>query len=83
LEEEDSGYRVPKVGQSMTEEDEYKNDSDKQLFPVTILRTFLRSFCHPLDIGIYQIFSMSDSGCLGIVPYCICHRLFCAILRLG
>ena len=29
LEEEDLGYHVAKVGQSMTEEDEYKNDSDK------------------------------------------------------
>jgi len=77
------GYHVPKVGQSTTEEDEYKNDSDKQLLTVTILRTFLHSVCHPLDIDIYLIFSMLDSGCLGIVPYCICHRLFCAILRLG
>jgi len=44
------GYCVPKVDQSMTEEDEYKNDSDKQLLPVTILRMFLHSCFYPLDV---------------------------------
>lgn len=54
----------------------------KQRLPLSALRKPLTNFDF-LWIDTCIIFSTVDSGCLGIVPYYIYYRLFCAVLEVS